>query len=117
MIKPRVSAEHCRSPTKASVGDDRQTRPQANERPARIVAYEHCTIARQNGSFDAGVLVNLSDRGFSVQTRFRPEVGERIEMRVPGWGRFSGIVRWTRGSRSGGVLEPFMTGAFDNTQD
>lgn len=117
MVKPKVSVEHCSKPTGASAGEARHPMPQANERPVRIMVHEHCTIARQNGGLEAGVLLNLSDQGFSVHTRHRPEVGERIEVQVPGWGRVSGIVRWTNGTRSGGVLEPFTSGAFDNTQD
>lgn len=117
MNKPRVSAEHLSVPTAATVGDGMHTMLQNSERPARIGAYEHCTIARQNGSPDAGVLLNLSDQGFCLQTSLGLEVGERLEMQVPGLGRISGIVRWTDGSRTGGVLEPFTTGAFDNTED
>lgn len=91
--------------------------PQDSERPARIPAHEHCTIARQDGSLNDGLLLNLSDEGFCVHVRLRLDMGERLEMRVPGLGRFFGIVRWTDGSRTGGVLEPFTTGAFENTHD
>lgn len=90
-------------------------KPEPNPRPARMVAYEHCTVAREDGSLETGLLLNLSEEGFCVQTTLRPEHGERVEMRVVGLGRVSGIVRWTDGMRAGGVLEPFTTGAFDDS--
>lgn len=86
---------------------------QYTDRPARVVAHEHCTVILEDGSFESGLLLNLSDEGFCVQTKLRPELGERVEVGVPGVGRFSGIVRWTDGTRTGGVLEPFTTGAFE----
>lgn len=103
--------------TEASVKDGMHTMPQDSEKSARLGTHEHCTIARENGALNTGVLLNLSDQGFCIKTNLRNGIGERLEMRVPGMGRFSGIVRWANGSRTGGVLEPFTTGAFDNTQD
>jgi len=91
-----------------------ETIPQSNPRPARVSGHEHCTVAREDGSLASGVLLNLSEEGFCVETSFRPELGERVYMRVVGVGCFSGIVRWTDGVRTGGVIEPFITGAFDD---
>ena len=88
--------------------------PQNTPRPARVTAYEHCTVAREDGSLASGVLLNLSEEGFCVETSFRPELGERVGLRVVGVGCFSGIVRWTDSVRIGGVIEPFTTGAFDD---
>lgn len=83
------------------------------DRPARVVVYGRCTVILEDGSFESGLLLNLSDEGFCVQTKLRPGLGERVKMGVPGVGHFSGIVRWTDGTRTGGVLEPFTTGAFE----
>lgn len=69
-------------------------------------AYEHCTVARDDGSLAAGILLNLSDRAFCVESRHALEIGERIEIRVLGLGRVPGVVRWIDGNRAGGLVEP-----------
>lgn len=92
--------------------------PKHPERPLRIEAIENCTIVRDDGSRVDGVLVNLSDEGFGVESDHsfdQPlEVGERIEMHIVGVGRILGIVRWSDCGRAGGVLEPYSRGAFDS---
>lgn len=83
-------------------------------RPARLEAVECCTVVREDGSLGGGVLVNLSDEGFCIESNHPLELGERIEVCVPGLGRFAGIVRWLNRSRRGGVLEPYVRGAYDS---
>lgn len=82
-------------------------------RPTRIEAGEHCTVVCENGSLVGGLLVNLSDEGFCVESSHPLEIGERIEMSVLGVGRITGIVRWLDCNRAGGVLEPYSRGAYD----
>lgn len=84
------------------------------KRPTRIEAAECCTVVREDGSLGGGVLVNLSNEGFCIESNHPLELGERIEVRVPGWGRFAGIVRWLDRNRRGGVLEPYVRGAYDS---
>lgn len=89
--------------------------PKQPERPLRLQATEQCRIvAEGDGTEVDGLLVNISDEGFCVESDAAFEVGERIEMQVPGLGRLSGIVRWRSGRRLGGVLEPYTRGAFDS---
>ena len=85
------------------------------QRPIRLEAVEHCTIAREGGSLIGGILVNLSDEGFCVESNHRLERGEQIEMRVIGLGRITGIVRWFECNRAGGVLAPYIRGACDSS--
>lgn len=84
------------------------------KRPTRIEAIECCTVVREDGSLGGGVLVNLSDEGFCIDSNCPLELGERIELRVPGLGCFAGIVRWLDRNRGGGVLEPYVRGAYDS---
>lgn len=83
------------------------------QRPVRLEAIEHCMIAKEGGRLIGGILVNLSDEGFCVESNYPLELGERIEMRVIGLGRIAGIVRWFECNRAGGVLEPYARGACD----
>jgi PilZ domain len=83
------------------------------QRPPRIQADEHCTVVRENGCLMGGFLVNLSDEGFCIDSNHPLELGERVEMRLAGAGRFHGIVRWRDSNRAGGVLEPYSRGAYD----
>lgn len=71
------------------------------------VALEHCTIAREDGSLICGMLINISDEDFCIETNRPLELGERIEMRVVGLGRIVGLIRWCDTKRVGGVLEPY----------
>lgn len=73
------------------------------ERAPRMNTHEHCVIARQNGSAFTAVLVNLSERGFCVESNTPLETEEQIEVRVLG-ARLRGSVRWTKVRRAGGVL-------------
>ena len=41
------------------------------ERPARLNTHEHCVITRQCGSTLTGILVNLSEEGFCLETPLR----------------------------------------------
>jgi len=83
-----------------------------SERPPRFRAIEHCAVVRECGDVAAGILVDLSEQGFCVHSEHHLEVGERVELRVVGAGRISGVVRWLEHNRAGGVLEPFPRGAF-----
>lgn len=85
--------------------------PRYAERAVRIEANELCTIAREDGRLISGMLLDLSDEGFCVESIHRLDVGERIEIRVRGMGRVAGIVRWFDCCRAGGVLEPYSRGA------
>ena len=85
------------------------------DRPARFPAHDHCTVAREDGTLALGILLNLSEKGFSVECRHVFDVGERVELRVSGVGCFSGIIRWTDSIQAGGVLHPFANGAFDGS--
>ena len=73
------------------------------QRAPRMNTHEHCVIARQNGSAVTAILVNLSERGFCVESNIPLETEEQIEVRVLG-ARLRGSVRWTKYSRAGGVL-------------
>lgn len=92
--------------------------PKHPERPLRIEAIENCTIIRENGRRVDGLLVNVSDEGFCVESddplERSFEVGERLEMHVVGVGRIFGVVRWSECKRAGGVLEPYSRGAFES---
>lgn len=85
--------------------------PKRTERPPRLEATEQCTIVAEDGSEADGILINVSDGGFCIESNARLEVGQRIEIRVRGLGRLFGIVRWRSGRRTGGVLEPYTRGA------
>ena len=82
-----------------------------HQRPLRLETVEHCTIVREDGNLLVGILVNLSDEGFCVETSGTLELGERVQMRVVGLGRIAGLVRWLDRKRAGGVLEPYCRGA------
>lgn len=73
------------------------------ERAPRMNTHEHCVIARQDGSAVTAILVNLSERGFCVESNIPLESDEQIEVRVLG-ARLRGSVRWTNYRRAGGVL-------------
>ena len=74
------------------------------ERAARVDTQEHCVITRQGGRTVIGVLVNLSERGFCLESTTSLESDEHIQVRVLG-ARFEGAVKWTKGRRAGAVLE------------
>jgi hypothetical protein len=80
-------------------------------RPARIRALEDCTIAREDGHLVAGVLVNISEEGFCVESGDSLAVGEAIEIRMSSVGRIHGIVRWFDDHRAGAVVAPYTKGA------
>lgn len=84
---------------------------ECHPRPVRLEAVEHCTIVREDGSLICGILVNLSDEGFCIETSDGLELGERVQMRVVGLGCIAGLVRWLDRRRAGGVLEPYSRGA------
>lgn len=90
-------------------------RPQQEfpQRPTRLLAHEHCIVARENGEVAGGLLLNLSDGGFCIESRLRVDVGERVELRIMGLGRVSGIIRWTDSNRADAVLEPLGSGEFE----
>lgn len=83
------------------------------ERPPRVNIVEHCTVVRESGRVVRGLLVNLSDEGFCVDSDPPLLRGERVEVRVQGIGRLCGIVRWLDCNRAGGVLERYSRGAYD----
>jgi hypothetical protein len=86
--------------------------PKQPERPLRLQATEQCRIvAEGDGTEVDGLLINISDEGFCIESDACFEVGQRIEIRVRGLGRLFGIVRWNSGRRTGGVLEPYTRGA------
>lgn len=80
-------------------------------RAARLKADEPCMIVREDGSLLSGILVDLSNEGFCVETGRGLAPGERVEMRVAGLGQIAGLVRWFDCNRAGGVLEPYTRGA------
>lgn len=90
-----------------------QNRNKPIGRPIRIEALEKCSIAREDGRLLSAVLVNLSEGGFCFTSNDRVEVGERIELCVPGMGRFAGCIRWSHNNCTGGVFEPYVQGAFE----
>lgn len=81
------------------------------ERAVRIQATELCTIVREDGCLVGAVLVDLSNEGFCVESQHKFEVGERVELRLKGFGRMSGLIRWCECNRAGGLLEPYSQGA------
>lgn len=85
--------------------------PKRTDRPLRLEASERCTVIDENGSEAEGILINVSDGGFCIESDARFDVGQRIEIRVPGLGQLFGIVRWHTRRRTGGVLEPYTRGA------
>jgi hypothetical protein len=74
------------------------------EREARMDTQEACIITRQCGTTVTGVLVNLSEGGFCLESTTPLWSNERIQVRVLGAG-FEGAVRWTKGRRAGGILD------------
>ncbi len=64
------------------------------QRPIRVEVAEHCTIVREDGTLVDGILVDLSDEGFCLETSAGLEFGERVEMRVSGLGCIAGLIRW-----------------------
>lgn len=74
-------------------------------RPSRVPTCEPCMIARCDGSVVQGTLRNLSNTGFSVESKYPLIEGERIEMRIVGLGRLKGTVRWTDKRTAGGWLD------------
>jgi hypothetical protein len=86
------------------MGDEAVALPAGKvERAPRLNTHEYCVIARQNGRAFPAVLVNLSERGFCVESNTPLENDEQIEVRVLG-ARLRGSVRWTKCRRAGGML-------------
>jgi hypothetical protein len=77
----------------------------------RIEARESCTVGRADGSVGRAVLLNLSSEGFCIESNRALKVGERIEVGLPGWGRFAGVVRWRDCHRAGCAMESYLSGA------
>ena len=73
------------------------------QRAPRVNTYEHCIIARQNGHTVTGILVNLPDEGFCVESATPLHAEEEIEVRVLG-ARFRGLIKWAKSRRAAGVL-------------
>lgn len=88
--------------------------PKQPQRPLRLEATERCTIVAEDGNEVEGILINVSDEGFCIESDARFESGQRIEIQAPGFGKVSGIVRWHSHNRTGGILEPYTRGAFDS---
>jgi hypothetical protein len=49
-------------------------------------------------------LLNISSRGFMVETEALIETGSRVWLTLPGVGRVNGLVLWALGGRIGGEL-------------
>ena len=80
------------------------TVPVQRDRPPRTITREHCVIARQNGSIVTGILVNLSERGFCLESATPFDATEQIELRVLGT-RLQASVKWAKDHRAGGLLQ------------
>lgn len=74
------------------------------EREPRLATQEHCVIARQNGALVTALLVNISARGFCVETATPLDDNERVQVRVLG-ARLQGTIKWTKGHRAGGTMD------------
>lgn len=51
-----------------------------------------------------GRLINISSRGFMVETDALIETGSRVWLTLPGAGRINGLVLWSKNGRVGGEL-------------
>jgi hypothetical protein len=64
-------------------------------------------VAGADGRLAPATLLNLSGEGFCLESARTFHPGERIELRVLGLGRFSGLVGWSQSGRAGGTMRPF----------
>ena len=67
---------------------------------------EQCVIVRDDRTLAHGILLNLSNEGFCVETTTPLRRLERVQIRVLGLGRFHGFVCWANNNRFGGRLDP-----------
>lgn len=91
----------------------KEFRDQDAQRPVRIEAQQRCSIRGQDGDFRRATLLNLSDRGFCFSSSDHMDVGEQIEIQIGGMGQLEGTVRWSHDDRTGGVLGPYVQGAYE----
>jgi hypothetical protein len=81
-----------------------QARDEPRRREARTsVSTDVPVRPHGQGSVD-GRLVNISSRGFMIETDALIEPGARVWITLPGAGRVGGLVIWTRNGRIGGEL-------------
>lgn len=81
---------------------------QAEDEPRRregraSVSAEVPVRPHGQGSID-GRLVNISSRGFMIETEALIEPGARVWITLPGAGRVAGLVIWAKNGRIGGEL-------------
>lgn len=81
---------------------------QAHDEPRRSEARTSLSAdvpIRPHGQLSVdGRLVNISSRGFMIETDALIEPGTRIWITLPGAGRVAGLVVWTKNGRIGGEL-------------
>ncbi len=49
-------------------------------------------------------LVNVSSRGFALESERRIFAGEQVRLRMGRYDDFSGQIRWTRSNEAGGIF-------------
>jgi hypothetical protein len=59
-------------------------------------------LVRDNGSEDAVTITECTDRGFRLAVSLRPNLGERVLIRVDGVCDLPAQIRWTHGTEAGG---------------
>ena len=59
-------------------------------------------LVRDDGSVDAVTITECTDRGFRLAVSLRPNLGERVLIRVDGVRDVPAQIRWAHGAEAGG---------------
>ena len=59
-------------------------------------------LVRDDGSEDAVTITECTERGFRLAVILRPNLGERVAIRVDGARDLPAQIRWAHGSEAGG---------------
>ena len=59
-------------------------------------------LVRDDGSEDAVTITECTDRGFRLTVTLRPNLGERVLIRVDGVSDLPAQIRWAHGAEAGG---------------
>jgi hypothetical protein len=60
------------------------------------------TLVRDDGSEDAVTITEWTDRGFRLAVTLRPNLGEKVLIRIDGIRDLSARIRWAHGAEAGG---------------
>jgi hypothetical protein len=59
-------------------------------------------LVRDDGSENAVTITECTDRGFRLTVTLRPNLGERVLIRIDGARDVSAQIRWAHGAEAGG---------------